>query len=232
VHTLNATAPVTILVPPTSQAPDLNTLAAAVRDAHSAVEAAARNVFEHAVKAGTALLAAKERLRHGDWLPWVERSCEIEKRTAQRYMQIAGARDELTANASRATHLSLRGLLKLTAAAKKPARAKKAPARKAPKQATSFDALFWWSTAAPAARRHFLEGVGERALQEATPPSWRRGDIGVASTGELARLTARNAELEREIRQRDLTIAALQRQLGKPVEDGFETPPFLQRQIA
>ena len=214
---------VLVTLTPTS---DLDGLAAIVRDEHLAIEAAAQNVFEHAVEAGMALLAAKERVGHGDWLRWLQRSCDIEKRTAQRYMQIAGARDELAANTSRVTHLSLRGLL--AAATKKPARPKKVvTARKAPKQATSFDALFWWSTATPAARRHFLEGVGESGLLAGWPPTWwRLGDIEAMSIGDLA-LTVQVEALQREIRQRDTVIAGLRRQRGcRPRMMGSTHPAF------
>lgn len=60
------------------------------RDAHSAVA--------HAIRAGEALIAAKAKVRHGDWLPWLADHFPASETTAQRYMRLA-------ANPARVTDL-------------------------------------------------------------------------------------------------------------------------------
>lgn len=44
-----------------------------------------------AVEAGRDLSAIKDKLGHGNWLPWLERECRINARTAQNYMAAAEA---------------------------------------------------------------------------------------------------------------------------------------------
>jgi hypothetical protein len=65
----------------------LTDLAAKVKAEHKAVTAALSKAVEHALNAGAYLAEAKETLKHGQWLPWLER-CQISRRTAQLYMQL------------------------------------------------------------------------------------------------------------------------------------------------
>lgn len=62
-------------------------LAAKIRAEHKAVTAALSTAVEHALQAGAYLTEAKDKLQHGQWLPWLER-CGISRRTAQLYMQL------------------------------------------------------------------------------------------------------------------------------------------------
>ena len=48
-----------------------------------ACEQAYGSAFKHAFRAGEHLLAAKEEVAHGDWLPWVEVNFDGSRRTAQ-----------------------------------------------------------------------------------------------------------------------------------------------------
>ncbi|HEX3342345.1 MAG TPA: DUF3102 domain-containing protein [Pseudolabrys sp.] len=62
-------------------------MAAKVKTEHEAVTAALSKAVKHALNAGAYLAEAKENLKHGQWLPWLE-TCEISRRTAQLYMQL------------------------------------------------------------------------------------------------------------------------------------------------
>ena len=93
---------------------------------HALAGRAAVSMVEHAVRAGDALLAAKQQVRHGQWLPWLDANFEGSARTAQQYMRLAG-------NAKRVAHLppgeqSLTGALAAIAEPKK----KRAPANRRP----------------------------------------------------------------------------------------------------
>jgi hypothetical protein len=96
--------------------PEISTLAElaeAIRKHHGAVAGHFRHIFDHALAAGDALIAAKRKVAHGGWADWIENNCEINERTAQRYMQIARARPEIEANPTSVTDLSLAGVIKL-----------------------------------------------------------------------------------------------------------------------
>lgn len=56
---------------------------------HRLVIEAVGSMVEHATRAGDALIAAKVKVRHGDWLPWLADNFDASERTAQVYMQIA-----------------------------------------------------------------------------------------------------------------------------------------------
>lgn len=59
---------------------------------HAAYETTQRAALSHAVAAGEALIEAKARLKHGEWLPWVRDNLDFSERTASRYMTIASNR--------------------------------------------------------------------------------------------------------------------------------------------
>jgi hypothetical protein len=88
-----------------------------------------------------------------------------------------------------APDLSLRGALKLiqkrapSSDGALPVRPKPIPKKKA---ASSFDALRWCSSSTPEERRHFLDGVGRRAVEAATPPAWRGHGDGLAANMVVA----------------------------------------------
>jgi hypothetical protein len=70
---------------------DLNVEALAVIANESAeqVESSARKTVEHAERCGRALLAAKEKVPHGQWLGWIGANFNYSRTTASQYMQIA-----------------------------------------------------------------------------------------------------------------------------------------------
>ena len=58
-------------------------LAARIRTYHEATVAAIRTSVMHAMAADDLLIAAKSRLKHGQWLPWLAEHCAMPERTAQ-----------------------------------------------------------------------------------------------------------------------------------------------------
>jgi hypothetical protein len=151
-----------ILPPPTNGGKrDLAALAADIRTWHAAVGQAMGTALAHALAVGDALVAAKARVGHGQWLTWLKQECGLNERTAQRYLKIASAREQLAAIRHTVSDLSLRGALKrIKADSSSPPSAIKPSAHgraDAPLQA----------------RTHFLDGAGQRAIEEATPLAWR-----------------------------------------------------------
>lgn len=57
-----------------------------INEAHQQVT---RTALEGARHVGQLLLRAKEQVGHGHWAGWIEKHCDFDARTAQRYMQIA-----------------------------------------------------------------------------------------------------------------------------------------------
>lgn len=81
---------------------------------HKLAREAGESMLEHAFRAGEALIAAKARQRHGEWLPWLAANFDGSQGTAKRYMQVAS-------NRSRVSDLdepSLRKALKAASGAK------------------------------------------------------------------------------------------------------------------
>ena len=73
----------------------LATLAERIRTEHTAVSTALNQSLAHAMAAGDALIEAKEKVQHGQWLPWLKDNCAISDRTAQLYMRVAKNRAEI-----------------------------------------------------------------------------------------------------------------------------------------
>jgi ParB family chromosome partitioning protein len=83
---------------------------------HELAEAGTLTAVEHAFYCGQALIAAKEQMRHGEWLPWLERNFKASPRMAQNYARLAKTK--------RVSHLdepqSIRQALKMLASDNKP----------------------------------------------------------------------------------------------------------------
>jgi hypothetical protein len=87
----------------------LSDLAARIRAAHQAVG----DAMKHAIAAGELLIEAKEQVAHGEWLPWLEKHCELSGRTAQAYMRLARELGKMDpAKAQRVADLSVREAVK------------------------------------------------------------------------------------------------------------------------
>lgn len=72
------------------------------------------SALDHALSAGAALAEAKSRLKHGEWLPWLEANFSGGQQTAQRYMRLHDRQGELP-NTSPVTHFGLKEALKFLA---------------------------------------------------------------------------------------------------------------------
>jgi hypothetical protein len=103
----------TEILSPCDSLPDL---ARAIQREHDAVRTCVAEGLEHARRAGELLRQAKAALPHGDWLPWLEKHCDVSARTAQAYMRIADRWQTLeAAKAQRVADLPLREALALLA---------------------------------------------------------------------------------------------------------------------
>lgn len=102
---------------------DLAGLAAGINEAHSRCKAAARATVAHALDCGDLLIAAKAKVEHGGWLPWLRDHCpDVSVRTAQAYMQLARQRAEVEAKCATVAHLGVRQALDLVAEPAEPTR--------------------------------------------------------------------------------------------------------------
>lgn len=68
---------------------ELEHLAEAANMAAEQVEKSARSMVQHADRAGRALLEAKSRLPHGNWMPWLGANFDQSISLANKYMAIA-----------------------------------------------------------------------------------------------------------------------------------------------
>lgn len=69
--------------------PALDEFAATINREHGLVVRSARATIEHAIKAGEALLAAKDACDSGGWLSWLDENIEMHPTTAMWYMRVA-----------------------------------------------------------------------------------------------------------------------------------------------
>lgn len=79
---------------------------------HELFESSMKSSIEHAIRCGELLAEQKAKLKHGEWIPWVENNCELSHSMANKYMKIA-SNSERVPNLD--TENSLRGILKLLA---------------------------------------------------------------------------------------------------------------------
>jgi hypothetical protein len=68
----------------------INSEYASIIKADKDVMAANHNIVERGIILGQILNEAKDKVAHGEWLPWLKLNCpEIPERTAQRYMYLS-----------------------------------------------------------------------------------------------------------------------------------------------
>lgn len=67
----------------------IETLAIYANEAAELCEATGRLTVEHAIRAGRALLAAKEKVKHGEWSVWLQDNFRQSQARACQYMEIA-----------------------------------------------------------------------------------------------------------------------------------------------
>jgi hypothetical protein len=67
-------------------------LAAGINERLSAMANAMNGIIQHAFYVGALLNRAKAMEGHGDWGQWLKANCNLQERTAQRYMELAANR--------------------------------------------------------------------------------------------------------------------------------------------
>ncbi len=87
---------------------NLPTIATELRSEVEAAELAWQDAVSHAIRAGELLTEAKSRVKHGEWLPWLEANFPGSPRSAQGYMRLA----ENAEDARRVSHLGIKGALR------------------------------------------------------------------------------------------------------------------------
>lgn len=88
----------------------LEHLAAQINKEHNASVKAASSTVEHARRAGELLIEAKDRVEHGQWLPWLKDNFPFTTVTAQNYMRIAREWPQIVAIANTKGVLYLPGV--------------------------------------------------------------------------------------------------------------------------
>lgn len=101
---------------PLPSADKLSDLAARIRTEHKAFSGAA----DRAAAAGQLLAEAKGKVPHRRWRDWLKANCEMSERTAQIYMRVARARNNLgCVNPQHAADSSVRGALRILSKARR-----------------------------------------------------------------------------------------------------------------
>lgn len=67
---------------------NINDAATELNRLHGEIERKLRTTVEDAIRAGEILTQVKERLDHGEFLPWIERNCEFGTTTADKYRKL------------------------------------------------------------------------------------------------------------------------------------------------
>ena len=80
----------------TYAAMDLPDLLDAIHMEHDRAIRSAKTTIDHATRCGNMLLAAKEKVQHGDWEQWIDANTTLSSRNAQRYMRIASKASSMT----------------------------------------------------------------------------------------------------------------------------------------
>jgi hypothetical protein len=163
----------------------LNDLVARIRNAHISVISAISNAVQHALAAGKALNTAKssKKVPHGKWLAFLEH-CDIDERTAQRYMQLAKLADPNPSCTTDLAGLSIEAAIERLSPPKPPKHTptgQQAPERgergkpvKRPTCAKTkhVDIIEVWIAAPATERTRALDGIGLELLLAAIPPAW------------------------------------------------------------
>lgn len=63
--------------------------AIAINEQHQMFMDSCETAFEYAYSCGRLLIAKKDTMRHGNWIPWVDLNCDFDITQAWRYMKIA-----------------------------------------------------------------------------------------------------------------------------------------------
>lgn len=81
-------------------------LAVSINDKHREVVALGRTAKEIAAEIGEELIKVKQKLAHGEFMPWVEANCIFGQRTAEDYRKVARAKSQNSENFKRCTSIA------------------------------------------------------------------------------------------------------------------------------
>ena len=59
-----------------------------LNDLHQQIEGKLRSTVQDAIRAGEILTGVKDKLAHGEFIPWIGKNCMFGDRTAQSYMRV------------------------------------------------------------------------------------------------------------------------------------------------
>jgi hypothetical protein len=94
----------------------LQQLARHINEQHEQHVQATEQALDRARQAGALLIEVKDRLQHGQWLPWLRANCsQISERTARRYMTLARRWEEVVAKTDNVADLTYAEALRLLA---------------------------------------------------------------------------------------------------------------------
>ena len=74
----------------------LVTLATEINMLHDSAQQAAMTAVQYAAKCGEKLIQAKAACAHGEWLPWLEANCKVNRNQASKYMRLSKEMPELS----------------------------------------------------------------------------------------------------------------------------------------
>jgi len=66
-----------------------------LRALHNEILLSARSSLDRAIRAGAILQRIKSKLKHGEWIPWIEKNAGFSEKTAQNYLRCHEHRKEL-----------------------------------------------------------------------------------------------------------------------------------------
>lgn len=91
----------------------ITAIAAQINAEHSKAVTAAETALNHAFRVGELLTEAKEKIIHGEWLPWITQNLSFGDRQARKYMQLAKERATIQANRNCNSDLGIDAAIRL-----------------------------------------------------------------------------------------------------------------------
>jgi hypothetical protein len=108
---------ITIMPPRKVGERSLTDLAKQINTEHLKIVRALKIGLQHAITAGSLLIAAKAKLKHGQWLPWLRDNCLISERSAELYMRLARHAPEIESKVASLADLTVQEAIALIAKA-------------------------------------------------------------------------------------------------------------------
>jgi hypothetical protein len=99
-----------------------------IKKLHGAIIHAAKTSLDSAIRIGGLLTAIKDKLEHGQWIPWIEKNLPFSERAAQNYLRCFHEKDRLKNATDADLPLSVSGALALLSAPRTEPKPAPAPA--------------------------------------------------------------------------------------------------------